>query len=251
MTAYSKQIGEWCDRNGLLYTGHVLEEDSLSRQVATTSACMRFYEYMQAPGMDMLTERRRIYDTAKQVSSAARQFGRKWRLTETYGCTGWDFPFAGHKALGDWQVALGINLRCQHLYWYTMLGEAKRDFPGPIGEQSPWWTHYAKVEDYFARLHAALAAAVAAVAMVIKSRRSGNIAVDKFDLVGSSLVLHTRLRSRSLCESFSQPECSSRRENSDRRERDRQWDAADLRPTEARGMAQIPGPNREQRLIVS
>jgi len=156
VTAYSKQIGEWCDRNGLLYTGHVLEEDSLSKQVATTSACMRFYEYMQAPGLDMLTERRRIYDTAKQVSSAARQFGRKWRLTETYGCSGWDFAFAGHKALGDWQVALGINLRCPHLYWYTMQGEAKRDFPGPIGEQSPWWVHYGKVEDYFARLHAAL-----------------------------------------------------------------------------------------------
>jgi len=37
-----------------------------------------------------------------------------------------------------------------------MQGEAKRDFPGPIGEQCPWWTRYAKVEDYFARLHAAL-----------------------------------------------------------------------------------------------
>jgi hypothetical protein len=155
-TAYAKQIGEWCGRSRLQFTGHVLEEDSLSKQVATTSACMRFYEYMQAPGLDMLTERRRIYDTAKQVSSAARQFGRKWRLTETYGCSGWDFSFAGFKALGDWQVALGINLRCPHLYWYTMQGESKRDFPGPIGEQSPWWTHYAKVEDYFARLHAAL-----------------------------------------------------------------------------------------------
>ncbi len=156
VTSYSKQIGEWCGRNKLQYTGHVLEEDSLTRQVATTSAPMRFYEYMQAPGIDMLTERRRIYDTAKQLSSAARQFGRKWRLTETYGCSGWDFPFNGFKALGDWQVALGINLRCPHLYWYTMLGESKRDFPGPIGEQAPWWPHWARIEDYFARLHAAL-----------------------------------------------------------------------------------------------
>ena len=98
---------------------------------------MRFYEHMQAPGMDLLTERWRIYDTAKQVSSVARQFGRKWRLTETYGCTGWDFPFAGHKALGDWQTALGINLRCQHLYWYTMKGEAKRDYPAPSASSRP------------------------------------------------------------------------------------------------------------------
>ena len=94
--------------------------------------------------------------TGKQVASAARQFGRKWRLTETYGCTGWDFSWAGHKALSDWQAALGINLRCQHLAWYTMQGEAKRDYPAGIFYQSPWWAHYKKVEDYFARVHVAM-----------------------------------------------------------------------------------------------
>jgi hypothetical protein len=95
-------------------------------------------------------------NTAKQVTSAAHQFGAKWRLTETYGCTGWDFPFAGHKALGDWQAAMGINLRCQHLSWYTMSGEAKRDYPAAIFYQSPWWELYPKVEDYFARIHAVM-----------------------------------------------------------------------------------------------
>ncbi|MCM8806941.1 MAG: hypothetical protein NC926_03145 [Candidatus Omnitrophica bacterium] len=151
--SFAKQIGEWCERNNLLFTGHILAEDTLLRQAHVVGSCMRFYEHMQAPGMDLLTEHRRIFNTAKQVSSVARQFERKWRLTETYGCTGWDFPFAGHKALGDWQVALGINLRCQHLSWYTMLGEAKRDYPASIFYQSPWWNYYKYVEDYFARIH--------------------------------------------------------------------------------------------------
>jgi hypothetical protein len=154
--AFARQVGEWCGRNKLMFTGHVLEEDNPMRQTNVVGSCMPFYEYMQAPGMDLLTERWRIYDTAKQVSSAARQFGWKWRLTETYGCTGWDFPFRGHKALGDWQVALGINLRCQHLFWYTMSGEAKRDYPAAISHQSPWWEQYAAVEDYFARTHAVM-----------------------------------------------------------------------------------------------
>ena len=154
--SFSRQCGEWCERHGLLFTGHCLEEGSLAQQTNVTGSCMRFYEHMQAPGMDILSERRREYLTAKQVSSAARQFGRTWRLTETYGCTGWDFPFVGHKAVGDWQTALGINLRCQHLYWYTMRGEAKRDYPASIGHQSPWWEAYTVVEDYFARLHAVL-----------------------------------------------------------------------------------------------
>jgi hypothetical protein len=119
-------------------------------------SCMRTYEHMQAPGMDLLTERWFVFNTAKQVTSAARQFGWKWRLTETYGCTGWDFPFLGHKALGDWQVAMGINLRSQHLSWYTMEGQAKRDYPAGIFYQSPWWELYPRVENYYARLHSVL-----------------------------------------------------------------------------------------------
>jgi len=154
--AFSRQIGEWCDSNGLNHTGHVLMEDTLSQQRDAVGSAMRFYEYMQAPGMDLLTEKWRIYDAAKQVSSVARQFDRKWRLTETYGCTGWDFSLAGHKALGDWQIALGINLRCQHLSWYTMAGQAKRDYPAGIFDHSPWWDAYHHVEDYFARVLAVM-----------------------------------------------------------------------------------------------
>jgi hypothetical protein len=154
--SFGRQIGEWAGRNNMRFTGHVMAEDALRDQTHRVGSCMRFYEHMQAPGMDMLTENWRIFATAKQVSSAARQFGRQWRLTETYGCTGWDFPFAGHKALGDWQAALGINLRCQHLSWYTMKGEAKRDYPAAIFYQSPWWNLYGKVEDYFARIHAVM-----------------------------------------------------------------------------------------------
>lgn len=150
--AFARQIGAWCARAGLKFTGHLLMEDTLSSQSNMAGDCMRFYEYMQAPGMDLLTEHWRIYAVAKQVSSVARQFGRPWRLTETYGCTGWDFPLEGHKALGDWQTALGINLRCPHLAWYTMDGQAKRDYPAAIGYQSPWWNTYAQVENYFARV---------------------------------------------------------------------------------------------------
>jgi len=153
VNSFSRQIGEWCGKNNLQFTGHVLEEDSLSRQTHCVGSAMRFYEYMQAPGMDELTEYWRIYDTVRQLSSAARQFDREWRISETYGCTGWDFPFAGYKALGDWQLALGVNVRCQHLAWYTMAAEAKRDYPAAIFYQSPWYREYRHVEDYFARIN--------------------------------------------------------------------------------------------------
>jgi hypothetical protein len=163
--SFGKKIFDWGERNGMLSTGHVLAEETLRSQTSVVGSAMRFYEFMQAPGIDILCGQiltrqggrpRPEYSTAKQCSSVLDQFGRMWMLSELYGCTGWHFTFAEHKAVGDWQAALGVNLRCQHLSWYTMLGEAKRDYPSSISFQSPWWRDYPIVEDYFARVNVVL-----------------------------------------------------------------------------------------------
>ena len=150
--AYAQQCHAWCRENDLLFTGHVVAEDSLSYQTLCVGSAMRFYEYMGMPGVDLLTEHHRAYQTVKQLSSAAHQFGQTRRLAECYGCTGWDFPLAGFYALGDWMYALGVNFRCQHLALYTMEGEAKRDYPCPVGPHSDTPEEYKLMEDHFARL---------------------------------------------------------------------------------------------------
>ncbi len=149
---FAKPINDWCNDHGIQFTGHVLHEDSLMNQTVPNGSLMRFYEYMGYPGVDVLTEHNRCYWIVKQLASAARQLGKKWLLSELYGCTGWHFNFKSHKILGDWQALFGINLRCQHLSWYTMEGESKRDYPASILHQSPWYKDYNKVEDYFARM---------------------------------------------------------------------------------------------------
>ena len=156
VNAYTRQIGAWCDAHDLPLTGHMHWEDTLTFQRHQVGAAMRSYEYMQRPGIDQLTEHFQIFDTVKQCVSVAHQLDKKWRLTECYGCTGWDFPLAGYKALGEWQFALGINFRCPHLAWYSLAGEAKRDYPASIFFHSPWYQKYHVIEDRFARLGAAL-----------------------------------------------------------------------------------------------
>jgi len=153
---YGKKIGDWCQRNNLLFTGHLMDECPVSHTVSVVGSTMAFYQYMQVPGVDMLTEYRIEYLTVKQCVSSARQCGRKWVLSELYGCTGWETSFATYKYLGDWQAALGINLRCQHLSWYSMLGQAKRDYPASIFYHSPWYRQYKYLEDYYSRLNAVL-----------------------------------------------------------------------------------------------
>ncbi|MFB9756294.1 glycosyl hydrolase [Paenibacillus hodogayensis] len=149
---FAVPMQEWCRKHGLRLTGHVLHEDSLTAQTAMSGSVMRYYEYMDDPGIDVLTEGNRCYWIAKQLSSVARQFGKQWLFSELYGATGWQMSFQGHKAVGDWQALFGINARSHHLAWYTMEGEAKRDFPGTIGPQCSWWQEYEKVETYFSRI---------------------------------------------------------------------------------------------------
>ena len=143
---------EWCRRNNLIATGHILHEDSLAIQTLFQGSVQRYYEHMDYPGVDILTEGNRAYWVAKQVQSVARQMGQKFVLSELYGCTGWQFNFRSHRDVGAWQTLLGINLRCHHLSWYTMEGEAKRDYPASIFYQSGWYADYPYIEDYFARL---------------------------------------------------------------------------------------------------
>jgi hypothetical protein len=153
---FMKQVGEWCEKHNLIFTGHVLEEQPISHNVSVVGAAMQAYPYMQAPGIDILTQYNLEYIAAKQVASVARQTGRKWVLSELYGCTGWETTFETYKHSGDWQAALGITLRCPHLSWYSMAGEAKRDYPASIHFHSPWWKQYKFVEDYFSRLNVVL-----------------------------------------------------------------------------------------------
>ena len=149
---FCKPMDAWCREHNLVLTGHFLHEDNLTSQVAMNGSMMRCYEFMQYPGMDLLTEGNKAFWVAKQLQSVGRQLGKPWLMSELYGCTGWQMGLEGHKHVGDWQALFGVNLRCHHLSWYTMEGEAKRDYPASILHQSAWWKDYNAVETYFARL---------------------------------------------------------------------------------------------------
>lgn len=153
--AFADNIGKWCSDNHIALTGHMMDEPSLRSQTGKLGEAMRSYRGFGIPGIDMLCNSHE-FTTAKQCQSAVRQFGREAMLCEIYGVTGWDFDFRGHKLHGDWQAAMGVTVRVPHLAWYTMKGEAKRDYPAAISYQSPWYKKYSDVEDHFARVNTAM-----------------------------------------------------------------------------------------------
>lgn len=153
--AFADTIGDWCKKNGIALTGHMMEEPTLESQTDALGEAMRSYRSFGITGIDMLCDRHE-YTTAKQAQSAAHQYGLPGVLSELYGVTGWHFDFVGHKGQGDWQAALGVTVRVPHLAWVSMAGEAKRDYPASIFYQSPWYKEYPVVENHFARVNTAL-----------------------------------------------------------------------------------------------
>ncbi len=153
--AFCDQCGKWCEQHGILFTGHMLHEETLGAQTDCVGETMRNYRKFGLPGIDMLCNYHE-YSTAKQCQSAVHQYGRPGMLSELYGVTNWDHDFRGHKHQGDWQAALGVTTRVQHLAYYSMEGEAKRDYPASIGYQSPWYKKYRYIEDHFARVNTAM-----------------------------------------------------------------------------------------------
>ncbi len=160
--SYADQIGSWCRNHHIQLTGHMMREPFLEWQTMALGEAMRSYRSFDVPGIDMLCDRREL-TTAKQAQSAAHQYGAPGMTSEMYGVTNWDFDFRGHKLAGDWQAALGVTRRVHHLTWTSMAGEAKRDYPAPIGYQSPWYQEYPYIEDYFARINTVLTRGVPCV----------------------------------------------------------------------------------------
>lgn len=152
---FFEPYAKWCRENGLMFTGHMPEEQFLQSQAGMAGDCMRYYQYFDVPGIDLIRNQLE-YPTAKQTQSIMHQQGKNKMMSEMYGVTNWNFDFRSQKYGGDWQAAMGVTERVIHLSWYTMKGEAKRDCPPPFGYQQPWCEEYHLLEDHYARLNSIL-----------------------------------------------------------------------------------------------
>ncbi len=150
--SFGKQIYDWCNSHNCKFTGHAMLEDNLYCQMSASAGVMPLYEYMHIPGVDWLCRQISSPIIPKQVSSVAKQLGKRHVLTESFALCGWDVSFEELKWIAEWQYVNGVNFMCQHLEGYSIRGLRKRDYPPSMFYQSPWWDDYKVFNDYFARL---------------------------------------------------------------------------------------------------
>ncbi len=148
---YTEKIYERCNRHGYRLTGHFIEETSISSQMLCCAGVMPQYEFQHVPGIDYLGRWVGNRVAVKQLGSAAAQLGKKYRLSESYGCAGWDVTPLELKRMGDLQFAYGVNVLCQHLIPYSERGARKRDYPAHYTPLNPWCKEeFSTLVDYYA-----------------------------------------------------------------------------------------------------
>lgn len=154
---FSKEVYDWCRENKVQFTGHYIEETSLTFQMVCCGGIMPYYEYETMPGIDKLGRSIDCPVAPKQVSSVARQLNKQKVLTETFACCGWDVTIEKLKLIAEWQYVNGVNIMCQHLLPYSEAGQGKRDHPVHFGSINPWVEKdFKKFNNYFSKLGAML-----------------------------------------------------------------------------------------------
>ena len=150
--AFSKQVGDYCEENGLIWTGHYNGENTPTTNVIHEGNLMQQLRHMRQPGCDALGLELQTFHNAKVVTSVANQYGRERRLVEIFGISGHNVSFEDRMWIAGWHTICGLNFMCPHLSLYSVKGERKRDYPPTLSFHQPYWPENHWFEDFSARL---------------------------------------------------------------------------------------------------
>ncbi|GAB4338732.1 MAG: hypothetical protein Kow0099_13110 [Candidatus Abyssubacteria bacterium] len=155
-------LSAWASERGLVFTGHVNEDDRIDRLPSSNVSLFAPLSRMHMPGTDLLGENHgyeKVHPTLrhanfnpKALSSTAHHCGAERALCEIWGGNGWATPPEKLKTMLNWAVACGVNFVNPHAVFMSLRGLRKRDFPASHFPPQPWWRFYEKFSEYIARL---------------------------------------------------------------------------------------------------
>ena len=149
---YYKKLYDWCNEHGCKLTGHSFEESGLAHQMSASAGVMRSYEFEHMPAIDWLGKFLPNELITRQIASMASQFGKKYVLTETFACCGYNATPRELRSVAEFQLFGGVNRICQHLYPYSLSSQGKFDHPPFFGRQSNWFGEFSVFNKYFENL---------------------------------------------------------------------------------------------------
>ena len=155
-------LRRWCEKHGLVLTGHISPEENPLGQVKYLSDLMPLLKEFHVPGCDLIIPRvgdyghRGLNLGPKLVSSVAHQQGRPIVMEEAFACSGWEATLEDLKWLTDWLYVLGVNFLVIHGLHYSIDGARKKAAPPSQFYQATYWPYFRHFADYVAMLDKAL-----------------------------------------------------------------------------------------------
>ncbi len=160
--SYYKKLRLWAEQNGLLFTGHLGEEDFPEKFPHSHGNPYSALSEMHIPGTDYLGAGHGYMGNQtlsgfpnfnpKLASAAARTKESGRALCEIWGGSTWGHGPRTLKKSIDWSATLGINLFVPHAVHTSIMGLRKRDFPPSHFVQQPFWNDYKIFADYISRV---------------------------------------------------------------------------------------------------
>jgi len=149
---YTKVVGDWSKKHGLLATGHQDNEEVVN-PVGTSADLMKCFKYLEIPGIDKIGGNRPAENFYKVVSSAAHNWDNSIVMSETYGDMGnisWDMIYR----IAMDQYVKGINLLIPHAVWYNT---ARVTFRPELSSRNPIYAQdLPAFNTYLSRLNAVM-----------------------------------------------------------------------------------------------
>lgn len=161
MEGFAGRTYDWCNKNGLIATGHIDAEESILSQVYRSGDNYEFYKRFGMPGIDSILTYFRLNDhsfaIAPKIASSAAHFLHKERiLCETFTISGWEIGLSDMKRAINKLALLGIN--------FIQYMGARFDFILSANAiamtnnfQNPLFQHYGALSEYVSSLQAFVA----------------------------------------------------------------------------------------------
>lgn len=197
--AYFKQTADWCEANGLLFTGHMGGEDELlGEHWGGFGHFFRVMRPIHVPAVDAIW--RQIFpggppsDFPKLAGSAAHHAGKRYTLTESFAVYGWGLTPAQMKWITDQQFVRGINLMQPMMVCLKEDEYGLANTASDLGPANPLWQHFNFWADYAGRLSWMLAQGApevrVALYLPVASRWAGCEVSESVTAIADHLLRH-------------------------------------------------------------
>lgn len=172
--AYSRQIGDWCRKHGLVFTGHILSEEPASLLVAAEGDYFANQRWMGMPSIDEIHNRpgfgrdypkRKIpiwgttdnaapgeWVAPKMAQATAEAIGARRTLVEAYAYGPPSITLNEMRRVVNWEAVLGINSFLIAVFPSSLKGSTiSTGWLPALFYQQPWYRYYRYYSDYVAR----------------------------------------------------------------------------------------------------